>query len=232
MRVLVSVISVVILIAMEGCVEKVGVTDELEREHPEMMRAREMEEAGDVRSARNLYESILDRDPTVARAHFALAYLLDKSGEDYIGAIYHYRRYLVLRPNTEKRAMIESHIQSDMLALVGIVQSEHQTLKIRAANLQSQTVQLRSALAAVRAKYGVPESLLLTSEPIDAPAVTTGTKSQARMVKVEKADTLKKMAAKYYGDQGLWREIYEVNKKKMKSPGDLRVGQIILVPEL
>jgi nucleoid-associated protein YgaU len=40
------------------------------------------------------------------------------------------------------------------------------------------------------------------------------------------------MAAKYYGDQGRWREIYEVNKKKMKSPGDLRVGQMILVPEL
>jgi tetratricopeptide (TPR) repeat protein len=221
-----------ILIAPGGCVEKAGVADELEREHPDMKKARDFEEAGDMRSARNLYESILDRDPTVARAHFALASLLDKSREDYIGAIYHYRRYLVLRPDTEKRAMIESHIQSDMLALVGSVQSENQTLKIRAANLQSQTVQLRAALAAVRAKYGVPETTLSTSEPLDASAVVTGTKSQARMVKVERADTLKKMAAKYYGDQGRWREIYEVNKKKMKSPGDLRVGQMILVPEL
>jgi nucleoid-associated protein YgaU len=51
------------------------------------------------------------------------------------------------------------------------------------------------------------------------------------MVKVEKADTLKKLAAKWYGDQGRWREIYEANKTKMKSPGDLRVGQMIFIPE-
>lgn len=243
-KVLSSGLLAVILLAGGGCADKVEVSDEVEREHPDMKKARVLEEAGDVRAARNVYESILDRDPTVARAHLELAFLLNKAGEDHVATIYHFRRYLALRPDTEKRAMIDNHIRSEMLGLVGTVftnqatllarmgevEGENKALKIKISNLQSQTVQLRAALAAVRVKYGVPGEK--ASSPVDTVSLPVPvSKSLAKMVKVEKADTLKKMAARFYGDQDRWRVIYEANKKKMKSPGDLHVGQMIFIPE-
>ncbi len=235
---------VMLLSAGIGCTKKAGVSDEVEREQPEMKQARALEESGDFAGARGLYESILDRNPTMARAHFELASLLDKKGDDYIGAIYHYRRYLSLRPDTEKKAMIEEHIRTGTLGVVGTlftnqasilvrmgeVEAENNALKIRAANLQSQAVQSRAAAAALRAKYGIiadkaSQSVEAIVFPVTAP------KSLGKLVRVEPRDTLKKMASRYYGDQGRWREIYEANRKKMKSPGDLRVGQMIFVPE-
>lgn len=226
-----------------GCVKKVELSDEAEREHPDMKKARELEAAGDTGAAKTVYEFILGRDPFMARAHLDLAFLLDKAGQDYVGAIYHFRRYLALRPETEKKAMIEDHVRLATLALVGTVftnqaavltrlgalEGENKTLKIRASNLEGQTVQLRAALVAVRAKYGVvAKKASQTVDHLDLPV--TPPKAVGKMVKVENADTLKKMAARYYGDQGRWREIYDANKKRMKSPGDLRVGQMIYIP--
>ncbi|MEI7880047.1 MAG: tetratricopeptide repeat protein [bacterium] len=168
-HILSPVLGVVILIVAGGCNENVGVSDEIEREHPDMKKAMVLEDQGDLRAARNVYESILDRDPTLARAHLALAFLLDKTGDDHVGSIYHFRRYLALRPDTEKKAMIESHIRSETLNVVGSVftnqasvlvrmgevERENKALKTRVSNLQAQMAQLRAALAAVRAKYGV-----------------------------------------------------------------------------
>ncbi len=242
-RVLVPIMMWGLLLVCDGCAEKVGVSDEAEREHPDMKKARVLEEAGDAKSARLVYETLLDRSPTLARAHLALALLLDQAGEDQVGAIYHFRRYLALRPDTEKKAMIEGHIRNDLLSLVGTVftnqaavltrmgevEAENKNLRIKVSNLQAQTVQLRSALTAVRSKYGV---VPVPDKP-PAPAIELPLPvpiSAEKIIKVEPADTLKKMAAKYYGDSGRWREIYEANRKKMRSPGDLRVGQMILIP--
>lgn len=241
---IIPVFLAVFLIVGGGCSKKVGVTDEVEREHPDMKKARELEAVGDVKGARALYELILDRQPTMARAHLDFAFLLDKAGVDPVETIYHFHRYLALRPETEKKAMIAGHIRTATLMLVGSVftnetavlsrmsevEGENQALKIRASNLQAQTVQLRAALATVRAKYGI--SATNASQSVDAIVLPVrAPKSTGNMVKIEKADTLKKLAARWYGDQGRWREIYEVNKNKMKSPGDLRVGQMIFVPE-
>ena len=168
-HILSTALGVVLLIVAGGCNENVVVSDEVEREHPDMKKAMLLEGAGDSRAARNIYESILDRDTTMARAHLALAFLLDKTGEDHVGSIYHFRRYLALRPDTEKKAMIESHIRSEtlnvagsvftnqaaILVWMGEVERENKALKTKVANLQAQTTQLRAALAAVRAKYGV-----------------------------------------------------------------------------
>ena len=243
-KILLPAILMVILIVGGGCVKKVVVSDEAEREHPDMKKARALEEAGDSKGAQSAYEVLLNREPSMARAHLALAFLLDKSGQDYVGAIYHYRTYLALRPETEKKAMIEDHIRTATLAWVGTIftnqaavldrmgklEGENKALKVRAANLESQTVQLRASLTAARAKYGVSEENASKSVDTINPPVAVP-KSLGKTVKVEKLDTLKKMAARYYGDQGRWREIYEANKKKMKSPGDLRVGQMIFIPE-
>jgi nucleoid-associated protein YgaU len=141
--------------------------------------------------------------------------------------------------------MIESHLQrasldfggslftnqAAVLTRMGEVEAENAQLRIRTANLQAQAVQLRNALAVARNKNGGATGLVPEVPAGDVAAVQKPASVQGgKMVRVEKSDTLKKLALRYYGDQGRWREIYEANKQRIKSPGDLRVGQMIVIP--
>ncbi|MBN1557066.1 MAG: LysM peptidoglycan-binding domain-containing protein, partial [Lentisphaerae bacterium] len=59
----------------------------------------------------DLLERVLHGDPDNARAHLDLAILLHDQRRDFVGAIYHYRRYVELRPGTEKAEMIQHRIR-------------------------------------------------------------------------------------------------------------------------
>lgn len=47
---------------------------------------------------------------------------------------------------------------------------------------------------------------------------------------VKKGDTLSKIAAKYYGDPGLYTTIFEANRDKLKDPNLIRIGQKLRIP--
>jgi tetratricopeptide (TPR) repeat protein len=232
------------LFAGAGCDRKTQVSDEAERDHPAMRKARELENAGDVEGARFTYEALLDHDGSIARAHLALAFLLDKQGGNYIEALYHYQRYLTLRPDTEKRRMIDEHVRAAQLAYVGtvftneaavlkkmaVIEKENATLKVRVSNLEAQSSQLRATVGVLRNKYEsaadqASRSLDTVALPVPAP------RAAGKMVRVEKGDSLRKIAIRKYGDQAKWRDIYEANRSQLKRPEDVRIGQMLLVPE-
>jgi len=227
-----------------GCGHETRVSDEAERDHPAMKKARELENGGDLEGARFIYQSLLDRDPSIARANLALAFLLEKSGGNSIDALYHFKRYLLLRPDTEKRGMIETHMRAVQLDYVagtfsnevailhrmGDVERENASLKIRVTNLTSQTTQLRAALAVNRGEHVVsngPAAQLLEHirQPVPVP------RPAAKTVRVEKGDNLGKIAVRFYGEQGRWREIYEANRQQLRRPEDIQVGQVLVIPE-
>lgn len=227
-----------------GCDRQTAVTDEAERDHPAMKKARELEKAGNLQGARLTYQALLDQNPGIARAHLALAFLHDEAGGDAPVALYHYHRYLALRPDTEKRAMIESRIRATQLAYVGTVftneaailkrmgevERENAALKIRAANLEAQTSHLRAALGTLRNKVsrsGDEASRMLDAKGMPVPPP----RSAGKKVRVEKGDTLRKISERVYGTEGRWREIYEANRAVLKKPEDVRIGQTLFVPE-
>lgn len=227
-----------------GCGGKPAATaDESERDHPAMKKARELETAGDLEGARLIYQSLLDQNPRIARAHLAFAFLHDEKGGDPLLALYHYNRYLALRPETEKRGMIESRIRSTQLVLAGTVftneaailkrmgevERENAGLKVRAANLEAQSTHLRAALEKLRARIassGAEADRVLDSKGLPVPSP----RQAGKMIRVEKGDTLRKISARSYGTEGRWREIYEANRTLLKKPEDVRVGQMLLVP--
>ena len=47
---------------------------------------------------------------------------------------------------------------------------------------------------------------------------------------VVKGDTLSKIAEKYYGDAGLFTQIFEANKDTLTDPNLIRVGQKLRIP--
>lgn len=231
------------LILAGGCGPKAQVSDEVEREMPVMKKARTLEEAGDLAGAIVAYQSVLDRDPTVARAHLSMAFLVDKPGGDYVAALYHYRRYLALRPDTEKRRMIEDHIrattlahvatvfksQSAMLTRMAEVETENSGLKVKVNNLEAQTMRLRAMVQALQEKYAATADA--ASRALDGAALPVpGPRVAGKTVTVGRGDTLRKIAGRAYGDEARWREIYEANRRTMRHANDLKVGQVLLVP--
>jgi tetratricopeptide (TPR) repeat protein len=68
------------------------------------------EESGDVDGAIELYKRVMIDEPKAYSAHFMLATLLHDHAEDYIGAIYHYKRYIELEPESEKHDLAKQRI--------------------------------------------------------------------------------------------------------------------------
>ena len=97
--------------ALTGCRRSVAAIEAAEHQHPTLRQARACEQAGDFNRALSLYQEVLLQSPTTASAHLQLALIYHDHANDYIEAIHHYRRYLALRPKTEKQAMITGRIQ-------------------------------------------------------------------------------------------------------------------------
>lgn len=74
-----------------------------------MRQAHAFADHGDVDSAIRSYTAAIEANDRLARAHLDLALLLDGQ-RDYLSAIYHYQRYIALRPESEKREMIQDRI--------------------------------------------------------------------------------------------------------------------------
>jgi nucleoid-associated protein YgaU len=66
----------------------------------------------------------------------------------------------------------------------------------------------------------------------DKPAQGKGTDATdaTQWHEVRKGDTLSKIAAKYYGDPGLYNVIFEANRDQLKDPNLIKIGQKLRIP--
>ena len=151
------------VIGMVGC-GRVGHLDERERNNRIVAKAYEMANQGDYDSAVALFTKALETYPRLSRPHLDLALLLHDRRHDYVRAIYHYNRYLELRPGTEKTSMIKDRIRQAERAfgalytvdgaapgnLVQSLETENSDLKKRNAALEERITALEQELGAVR----------------------------------------------------------------------------------
>jgi LysM repeat protein len=95
-----------------GCSRSSIATDEAkERKTSLYRRARAAEQTGDIKEAIRLYRTLLVEEPRSYSVHFQMGALLQDSEEDYISALYHYKQYLALRPETEKTLLVQDRIR-------------------------------------------------------------------------------------------------------------------------
>ena len=102
-----SIVLATTITLLSGC-QRSNVTEQDARDHenPLIRRALEREQVGDLDGAIQTYEQVLQESPKLASAHFHLALLLQDYRKDYMGAIYHYRQYERLRPDSEKKKLL------------------------------------------------------------------------------------------------------------------------------
>ena len=222
-----------------GC--GVGTADQREERDPALRRA-QMYKQSNPNAAIGLYEQALARRPRLARAHLELGLLYDKTREDYPRAIYHYQRYLELRPRPEKREVIEGLIHAAKLSFAATLPDQPSAAVRQIALLKRENQTLRDMLARYEtnaAAQARPASPPAAAVPPAAQAAATRAApdpvaAQPATVEtyvVQPGDTLSRIAAKVYNDPGKWSRIYEANRSQLPRPESVRVGQTLKIPK-
>lgn len=214
-----------------GCGEGVAWQDSRDERDPLFQQAREKKNAQDNDGAIKLYNEALDNKPRLARAHLEVGLLYAKR-EDFVRAIYHYQRYLELRPAAEKRDLVTSLIREAQLCYAASLPNrppgaieEIALLKKEIASLRAQRLNSNvqpKIVSAVAGFANVPRALP-SPQPIAAqPAVRTHI--------VQRGETLAAIAAQEYKNRSNWRKIFDANRDSLATPESIRAGQTLVIP--
>lgn len=111
-RVILTGVCVGLLLCGAGCSKSgTAAAESAERGSALYREAFSAEQSGDIKEAIRLFNKVLIEEPRSYSAHFQLATLLHDHEEDFVGAIYHYKQYLYLRPESEKSALAQERIR-------------------------------------------------------------------------------------------------------------------------
>ena len=196
------------------------------------IRAHNAAAAGDFHVAATFYHKTLLAIPDAAKAHLEFGQLCDEKLGDPIAAIYHYRQFLELDPNSERRALVEGNIDRAKLALAAKLPApsaadpaELMRLQMENTTLRARVVELERAVS-VATNNATPAPV---SEVGVAGNVPPAPPSQRTHV-VQKGDTLQSLALKYYGTRSAWEKIFTANRTLLPSKDHLKIGQQLVIP--
>jgi tetratricopeptide (TPR) repeat protein len=182
---------------------------------------------GDFERAINLYEAALDDSPRCAEVHYKLALLYDDKLNNPLSALHHFRRYLALSPNGAHASDVKNSIRRDELAVLTSLSGDSMVSRAEAARLRNENLSLRRELdaraATSQSATGKPQKTDATTKP--------GTrKSGERTYVVREGDTLASISRKFYKSSKRWQQILEANRKSIRDPQKLTVGQTLIIP--
>jgi LysM repeat protein len=143
-----------------------GVTDE--EKEPQFLIGRSRVNAMNYSGAIEAFERALELNPQSAAAHFELGWLYAEKQTDEAAAIYHYQKYLSLRPRADNAETIGQHIlrlkQELAKAALPIppsseIQRQLEQLTAENRRLQSEVDQLQKAVAQAQALAAGPQTV-------------------------------------------------------------------------
>ena len=236
---------------LAGCTSQVQDQDALEFNYPAIRKARAKLREGDKQSAVALLNRAIDEKPKMAQAHLEVAQLYDDYDRNYVRAIYHYERYLELRPQTEKREMIEGFIRKARIAFAASMAKQVPRLDKKIQVLQEDNDRLRRDLRQVRENLArriaalpptLPASLTMPDLAADgspiagsafAPATVAKPESASKPAgvhyRVQRGDTLSAVAARAYHNPRKWKLIYDANRDTLGGSQKLKIGQVLII---
>lgn len=250
-----------------GCGDQAASADEREERDPHVISGRKLVEEGQYQEAVEVYKKAIENEPSMARPHLDVALTYQRlianaqaSGGEaeafidfHVRSIYHFDRYLELRPNAEKAEFIEEQklkvVASLAAFLINRSPEVREVVTERNALIQERAGLKRQLAAALAGSQPSTQKPATTSTP--APAPTSGQSVTQTVPKTAKpaqpktdgsathqiyhvvsGDTLTKIANAFYEDPGKWDVIFEANRDTMKNSNDLKVGQTLVIPAI
>jgi LysM repeat protein len=251
-RFLRAMLAMICSVMLSGCFP--GSRDRLnEEKEPHFLNGRSLVNAMDYQGAIKAFGKALEVNPHSASAHFELGWLYADKASDPAAAIYHYQRYLELRPGAENAETVGQHIfrlkQELAKAVLPMpttpgIQREFEQLAAENRRLQAELENLRAAYASRTSNlYASPETVRHPSDQgrsPDAPTVPQPSAIQAqvssqaavlptgtRTHKVQAGETPFSIARKY-----------RINVESLLSanpglnPRRMQIGQMLNLPAL
>ncbi|MDB6068622.1 MAG: peptidoglycan-binding protein [Pedosphaera sp.] len=166
-------IGILLCLAMSGCFPGGDSLDE--QKEPHFLTGKSLVNQLDYPGAIESFEKALEVNPRSASAHFELGCLYSEKENDPAAAIYHYQRYLKLRPKSENADLVRQLINRCITELARNVPSLG-TLPPGAQHdldrLMTENKQLKEKLAeweAVAARYQALTNPPVTNPPANPP---------------------------------------------------------------
>lgn len=103
------VLALLFIAAAGGCVPA-GTSEADEAKEPHFIEGKSRVKSMDFRGAIDEFQRALKAIPDSASAHYELGWLYEQKESDPAAAIYHYQRYLQLRPKAENAELIRQRI--------------------------------------------------------------------------------------------------------------------------
>jgi nucleoid-associated protein YgaU len=95
---------------------------------------------------------------------------------------------------------------------------------------QATSISISSTASGANAAPRLPSPSPLAALPLASPTAVRASGPEQTYT-IETGDTLGKVAQKYYGDETLWRKIYDANKAAIgDNPDAIKVGTQIKIP--
>ena len=224
-----------VAVSMTGCSGGAASQDNRDERDPYLKRALVRKNMDDIDGAVDLLNKALVRKPYLARAHLELGLLYDTHKQDYIRAIYHYERYLELRPDAEKKKLIEDLIRQARLSFAASLPDQPPGAIEQIAMLKREINVLKGQVASQQSGGGPTAAPKVatadsTNAPVLMPPKPAPAQSAMQTYVVQTRDTLSSIAAKLYNDPGKWKTIYDANRNTLSSPQSVRPGQTLIIP--
>ena len=204
------------------------------RRDPLMVQGDRSRRDGDAEAAERFYRRLVERRPDAPEANLALATLYDEALADPAAALYFYRRYLALAPDSSDRQTVEGYCRMARAKLLRelsreelpsppadeleLLRQENDALRrqigfLKRYIMDRQKAQVRSAASAA---------------PVAPPAPSRPQPSAEQFYTVRAGDTPGGIARRFYGSASKYRLILEANQ--LNSATGLRVGQTLRIP--
>lgn len=219
-----------------------GLVDE--EKEPQFLIGRSRVNAMNFRGAIEAFEQALEMNPHSGKAHFELGWLYAEKEADPAAAIYHYQKYLKLRPNAHDAEIIRQHVfrlkQELAKGILPIpptpeLQRQLEQLAEEKRRLQEEVDRLRQALAQSQALTNRPVQTARNTLPVSGgvssgPEATRaertgGSSSTPKIYQVRQGDTLVSIAHQH----NVRLEALMAANPRL-DPRRMRVGETIKIP--
>lgn len=224
-----------------------------ESRHPLYVKALNQKEKGKYPESARTFEEYLKVNPDSAKTHLELATLYDDNLKDSLLAVYHYRRYLELEPNSQEKDNIETwlkgaekeyydhlkmnYIDSDLKKELEALRDREKRYVALLTQLKKENENLKSQLnMKTAASPDVQEIKLKDASPAEIAVPVTPPEPKKKEIPefyvIKQGDTLTKISRDIFGDIKYYKLILDANKDILSSETQVQIGQKLKIPKL